>query len=148
MPMQRPKWLRGWSKGKNPLEGSLIIDIPDVKVVEASFDDKLVLVAIGKLLQSERVVSTEANATVNDEKHGTDLEWRIFYDSTVFPGFMLNEKAMDFLRETVALLSGNASVYNTGTKYIDSGNSSSKGNAPLLLDYEIAKKIEKAKEKK
>jgi hypothetical protein len=49
---------------------------------------------------------------------------------------------------TVAVSSGTASVYDAGTVYIASGNRPSKGNTPILLDSEIAKKIEKAKKKK
>jgi len=49
---------------------------------------------------------------------------------------------------TVAVSSGTASVYDAGTVYIASGNRPSKGNAPVLLDYEMAKKIEEAKKKR
>jgi hypothetical protein len=48
----------------------------------------------------------------------------------------------------VAVSSGSGSVYNINTVYIASNGRSSKGNAPLLLDYEVAKKIERARKKK
>ncbi len=48
----------------------------------------------------------------------------------------------------VAVVSGTPSVFNTSTVYIASGNRLAKGNAPHLLDYEIAKKIEEAKNEK
>jgi hypothetical protein len=140
MLMRRPKWLSGWGKGKNFFEGSLIIDIPDIKVVEASFNKKLVLFAVGKLPRRGTIVS--------GEKYGIDLEWRIFYDSTALPDFMPIGKAKDFMAGTVAVSSGTASVYGAGTVYIASGNKPSKGNAPHLLDYEMAKKIEEARRKK
>ncbi len=146
--MQRPKWLSGWGKGKNLFEGSLIIDIPDVKVVEASFNNKLVLFAVGTLPRRETVVSGEAGSAAIGDKYGTDLEWRIFYDSTALPDFIPIDKARDFMAGTIAVSSGSASVYNPGTVYIASGNRPSKGNAPLLLDYEMAKKIEEAKKEK
>ena len=60
--MQRPKWLSGWGKGKNLFEGSLIIDIPDIKVVEASFNKKLVLLAVGTSRKHETTLSDEASA--------------------------------------------------------------------------------------
>ncbi len=44
--MRLPRWLKK-RKGKNPFEGSLIIDNPDIKVVEAKYDKKPVLLAIG-----------------------------------------------------------------------------------------------------
>jgi hypothetical protein len=145
--MRRPKWLSGWGKGKNLFEGSLIIDIPDIKVVEASFNKKLVLFAVGTLPPRETAVSGEGSSAAIGEKYGTDLEWRIFYDSTALPDFMPIDKAKDFMAGTVAASSESASVYNSCTVYIASGNRPSKGNAPHLLDYEMAKKIEQAKEK-
>jgi len=146
--MQRPKWLSGWGKGKNLFEGSLIIDMPDIKVVEASFNNKLVLFAVGTLPRRETVVSGEARPATIGDKYGTDLEWKIFYDSTTLPDFIPIDKARDFMAGAVAVSSGSASVYNTGTVYIASGSRPSKGNAPLLLDYEMAKKIEEAKKRK
>jgi hypothetical protein len=145
--MQRPKWLSGWGRGKNLFEGSLIIDIPDIKVVEASFNNKLVLFAVGTLQRRETVVSGEGTVATTEEKHKTDMEWKIFYDSTALPDFIPIDKAKDFMTGAVAVSSGSASVYNAGTVYIASGNRPSKGNAPLLLDYEMAKKIEEAKKK-
>jgi hypothetical protein len=143
--MLRPKWLSGWGKGKNLFEGSLIIDIPDIKVVEASFNEKLVLFGVGTLPRRETVVSGEASAGAIGEKYGTDLEWKIFYDPTALSNFIPIDRAKDLMAGTVAVSSGTASVYNAGTVYIASGNRPSKGNAPYLLDYEMAKKIEQAK---
>jgi hypothetical protein len=148
MLMQRPKWLSGWGEGKNLFKGSLIIDVPDVKVVEASFNNKLVLLAVGTLPHSQAVVSHQRNAATSEEKDNVDFGWRIFYDSTVLPDFMSPDKAKDFMAGAVAVSSGTASVYNTGTVYIASGNRPSKGNAPHLLDYEMAKKIQEARKKK
>ena len=148
MLMRRPKWLSGWGKGNNLFEGSLIIDIPDIKVVEASFNKKLALFAVGTMPRRKTVVSGEGSPATMGEKCGTDLEWRIFYDSTVLPDFIPIDKAKDFMAGTVAVSSGTTSVYNTSTVYIASGKTSSKGNAPHLLDYEMAKKIEEAKKKK
>jgi len=146
--MQRPKWLSGWGKGKNLFEGSLIIDIPDIKVVEANFDNKLVFFAVGTTQQYDLAVSGERNAESIGEECKRDIEWRIFYDPTALPDFIPLGKAKNFMAGAVAASSGSASVYNTSTVYIASGNRPSKGNAPLLLDYAIAKKIEEAKKKK
>ena len=141
--MQRPKWLSGWGKGKHLFEGALIIDIPEIKVAEASFDQKLVFFALGTAPQQDAVAPGEQN----ENKPNSELEWRIFYDPTALPDFMPEQKAKEFMAGAVAVSSGSASVYNTSTLYIASGNRPSKGNAPLLLDYEIAKKIEEAKKK-
>ena len=72
MLMLRPKWLSGWGKGKNLFERSLIIDIPDIEVVEASFNEKLFLFPIGTLPRHEKVVSDQARAAAIGEKNGTD----------------------------------------------------------------------------
>jgi hypothetical protein len=58
------------------------------------------------------------------------------------------DRAKNFMAGAVAVSSGTASGYNTSTAYIASGNRPSKGNAPHLLDYEMAKKIEEARKKK
>ena len=147
MLMLRPKWLSGWGKGKNLFEGSLIIDIPDIKVVEASFNKKLVLFAVGTLPRRETVVSGEASAAAIGEKYGIDLEWKIFYDPTALPNFIPIDRAKDLMVGTVAVSSGTASVYDAGTVYIASGNRLSKDNAPALPYYEMATKIEEAKKK-
>jgi hypothetical protein len=147
MLMQRPKWLSGWGKGKNLLEGSLIIDVSDVKVVEVSFNSELVLFAVGTMSQSQTVVSGQGSAATSEKKDNVSFEWKIFYDSTVLPDFMSLDKAKDFMAGIVAVSSGTTSVYDAGTTYIASGNKPSKGNAPHLLDYEMAKKIEEARKK-
>jgi hypothetical protein len=137
--MRRPKWLSGWGKGKNPFEASLIIDVPDIKVVEASFNGKPVLLAVGTSQQPETASSG------GGEK---GLEWKIFYDRSILPAFIPKGKSMDFLAGTVAVSSGSASVYDAGTKYIASGDRPVKGNAPVLLNYEMARRIEEARKKK
>jgi hypothetical protein len=143
--MQRPKWLIGWGKGKNIFEGSLIVDIPEIKVVEASFNKNLVLFAVGTARKIETPVSDEGNAKENGSKSNTDLDWKIFYDPTALPHIIPIDKAKDLMAGTVAASSGSTAVYNTRTIYIASGNRPSKGNAPVLMDYELAKKIEEAK---
>jgi hypothetical protein len=144
--MRRPKWLSGWGKGKNCFEGSLIIDAPDIKVVEASFNKNLAFIAIGTTKKRETAFPGEGVV----EKYGTrkDLEWKIFYDPTALPEFIPVDKAKDFMAGAVAVSSGSASAYDVGTAYVASGIRPSKGNAPLLLDYEMAKKIEEAKKRK
>jgi hypothetical protein len=146
--MRRPKWLNGWGKGKNLLEGSLIIDLPDIKVVEASLNKKPILFAVGILPRRETVASDKASAAAIEEKHETGFKWKIFYDSTALPDFIPIEKAKDFMAGTVAVSSSSASVYDASTVYIASGGRPSKGNAPVLIDYEIAKKIEEARKRK
>jgi hypothetical protein len=140
--MQLPKWLNGWERGKNLFESSLIVDIPDIKVVKATFNNRLVFVAIAEPKEYDAVVS---EITAKDQ---CDLEWKIFYDTTALPNLTSQERISDFIAGATAASSGNTSVYNTNTKYISSGNRPAKGNSPVLLDYKIAKKIDDAKKKK
>ncbi len=148
--MQRPKWLNGWGKGQSLFEGSLTIDIPDVKVVEATFNNQTVFLAIGTSQQEETTLSTEENNENIRTRYEPqkNLQWKIFYDSNALPNSMPVDKVKDLFAGTVAAVAGTPSVYSTNTKYIASGNRPSKGNAPLLLDYELAKKIEEAKKQK
>ena len=146
--MRRPKWLTGWGKGKNLFEASLIVDIPDIKVVEVRFDKKLVLFALGTSQPRVTAVSAERNDERIVDRDRFDMKWRIFYDPTALPDFIPVDKSKDFMAGAVSVSSGSASVYNSDTIYIASGTRPSKGNAPLLLDYQIAKKIEEAKQKK
>ena len=146
--MRRPKWLTGWRKGKNLFEGSLTIDIPDIKVVEARFNKKLALFALGISQPRVTAISAERNVKRIGDKDRFDMKWKIFYDPTALPDFISVDKAKDFMAGAVAVSSGSASVYNTDTIYIASSTRSSKGNAPILLDYQITKKIEEAKQKK
>jgi hypothetical protein len=113
--MQRPKWLSGWGKGKNLFEGSLIIDIADIKVVEASFNKKLFLFAVGTAQKLEATVSDEGNAEENESESRKDLEWKIFYDSTVLAPFIPVDKVTNLMAGIVAASSGSASVYNSST---------------------------------
>lgn len=122
-----------------------MIDIPEVKVVEVCFNEKLFLIGIGTEQHQEETKTAGKNIepTANKIKH--TVKWKIFYDKTAFPDFIPVEKVKDFMAGAVAIISGSASVYDTSTAYIASGKRPTKGNAPLLLEHEIAKKIEEAK---
>ncbi len=141
--MMRPKWLDGWGEGRNLLEARLLIDIPDIRVVESSYDRKLLFIGIGTVQKPESGPSTQTDGKY-DERKSKDLEWRIFYDSTVIPQSMSMDCANNLMAGIISALAESESVFHPSTVYISSGRSS-KGNAPLLLDYEMAKKIEEAK---
>ncbi len=140
--MQLPKWLNDWGRGKNIFESSLIVDIPEIKVVTATLDNLLVFVAIATPREYASAVSEDR------AKNQCDLEWKVFYDTTILHNFSSQEKVTAFIAGAVAASSGSTSIYSTNTKYISSGDRPAKGNAPVLLDYKIAKKIEDAKNKK
>jgi hypothetical protein len=143
--MQRPKWLEGWGEGKNPLEAWLLIDTPDIKVVEANLSRKILFFAIGT---HENAKSSEAKVLTNEAENGTNLRWKFFYDKTALTQLMPIERAKNLMAGIVVAISGSASVYDLETVYIPSGKKPAKGNAPVLLDYEMAKKIEEARGKR
>ena len=143
--MERPKWLSGWGKGKNLFEGSLIVDIPGFKVVEASFNKKIAFFALGTARELTKSVLDKENTKVLRSE--TDLKWKIFYDSTVFHSSIPVDKVKNLMAGVVAMSSESVSVYDMNTVYIASGGRLSKGNTPTLSDYELAKKIEEAKKK-
>ena len=143
--MQRPKWLAGWGEGKNPLKACLLIDTPDIKVVEANLSREILFFAIGT---HENAKSNAAIVPTNEAENGKDLKWKFFYDKTALPQLMPIQKAKNLMAGIVAATSGSTSVYDHDTLYIAGGKKPAKGNAPVLLDYEMAKKIEEAREKR
>jgi hypothetical protein len=146
--MQRPKWLSGWGEGKNLLEARLLIDIPDIQVVEASFNKRLLFFAIGTLKKDGSSISLEESDKGNQGELVRVLEWKVYYDSTSLPKSMPIDKAKNLMDGIISASAGSASVYNLNTVYIVSGNRPAKGNTPFLLDYEMARKIEEAKKSK
>ena len=147
--MHRPKWLNGFGEGKNPFEGSLLIDASDVKVVEANIDKELAFVAIGTIQKCNTTYAKDnntGNPSVSCE-NSIGWEWKIFYDSSILANLEGNEKNRYFMAGLVALLSGNLSVYDPATAFIAKGKRPAKGNSPILLDFELASRIEKAKGK-
>ncbi len=145
--MQRPKWLSDWGEGKNVLQACLLIDSSDIEVVEASFDKKLLLFAVGILRKDEATVPPTRDYRIDEDKSG-DLRWKIFYDSTVLPRSISLEKVKALMAGIVSVSAGSNSVYCLDTVFVASGNRPSRGNFPILVDYEIAKKIEDIKKKK
>jgi len=118
--MQLPRWLRK-RKGKNPFEGSLIVDNPDIKVVEAKYDAKPVLLAIGTSKQRELTISGKGNTEGLGAKYQIqkDLEWQVLYNPKALPDFIPIEKAKDLMTGTIAISSGSAAVYGPQTKIFE-----------------------------
>ena len=143
--MQRPKWLTEWKTKKNLLEGYLTVDLSEIKVVEGTFDQKLFFISVGTMPKADAIYS-EKKALKDAVKK--DLEWKIFYDSTMLPTFLSIGKIKDLMNGLVAFSSDSPSVCGTTTSYIPVGNRPSKGNAPLLLNYDLVKIIHESKSQK
>ena len=143
--MQRPKWLTEWKTKKNKFEGFLTVDLTEIKVVEGIFNQKLFFIALGLVTKAEAIYSEKMALKGAVKK---DLEWKIFYDSTILPTFLSIEKIKDLMDGIVAFSSDSPSVCSNTTSYIPVGNRPSKGNAPLLLNYDLVKKIHESKSQK
>jgi hypothetical protein len=92
---------------------------PDIKVVEAKYDDKPVLFAVGTSKQRELSVSGEGGTEKVGAKYKTqkELDWQILYNPKTLPDFIPIEKAKDLMSGTVAVTSGSAAVYSKQTEF-------------------------------
>jgi hypothetical protein len=146
--MRLPKWLKR-RKGKNPFEGSLIIDNPDIKVVEAKYDNKPVLLAVGTSKQRELKISGKGDAEGIGGKYQSqkDLEWQVLFNPKALPDFIPLEKAKELMAGTVAVSSADASVYSSNTKFIEIKDKGEGSDRWLdVLEKEIKKKGKKLEE--
>ena len=144
MPMQRPNWLSKWGIGQSLLDCSITIDLTEIKVIEGTYKQSLFFIAIGTL-QEVKEYSDEGKPGQDTGDSNQNFKWKIFYDLSTLPTTLTPEKTKNMIADIIALVSENNSVYGIQTKYIASGVKRIKGNAPLLLDYELAKTIQNAK---
>jgi len=116
--MRLPMWLKR-RKGKNPFEGSLIVDNPDIKVVEATYDTKPVLLAVGTSKQRELKVSGKGNTDGLGAQYRTqkDLDWQVLFNPKALPDFIPIEKAKELMAGTIAVSSGSAAVFSPKTEF-------------------------------
>ncbi|MEM2112277.1 MAG: hypothetical protein QXX08_10460, partial [Candidatus Bathyarchaeia archaeon] len=77
-------WLNGWAAGKNILKGSLTIDIPEIKVVEVCFNEKLILIGVGTAQHQEKEKPAEKGIEPTASKSEPNIKWKIFYNKTTF----------------------------------------------------------------
>ena len=121
--MNLRKWLRN-RKSKNAFEGSMIVDNPDIKVVEANYNNNPILLAVGTSKQRELSISGKGSTEGLAGKYTTqkDLEWKILYNPKALPDFIPIEKAKDLMAGTVAVSSGSAGVFSPNTKYLETTN--------------------------
>lgn len=110
-------------KKKNPFEASLLVDNPDIKVVEARFDEKPFLIAVGKSEQREKKVVGEVGLPkIGKGEYGTqkDMKWQVMYNPNSLPsGFMSEERFRNWAGGTVYLTSSSDAVYSGHTQYIE-----------------------------
>ncbi len=147
MSMKQPKWLSEWGMSRSLLDCSISVDLTEIKVIEGTYKQSLFFIAIGTLPKVKEH-SEEGKAEQNTKGSNLNFKWKIFYDLSTLPKTLTLERAKNMMADIIALVSENNSVYDIQTKYIASGVKPAKGNAPLLLDYELAKTIQNAKRQK
>lgn len=110
-------------KKKNPFEASLLVDNPDIKVVEARFNEKPFLIAVGKSEQREKKVVGEVRLPrigKGEYQSQKDMKWQVLYNRNALPsGFMPEERLKDWAASTTSAVSGSIEVFNSDTKFIE-----------------------------
>jgi hypothetical protein len=106
-------------KVKNPFEGSIVVDNPDIKVVEAKYEKIPFLLAVGTSTQRELSVSGQGSMEKVGAKYQSqkELDWRLFYNPKALPDFIPLEEAKQLMAGTVATSSGSISVLSTQTTF-------------------------------
>lgn len=117
--------LKFWKRKqkKNPFEASLILDNPDVKVVEARYKKKPFFIGVGISQQRDvkGVGEVGSKGLKGEYRTQKDLMWHLLYNPNVLPnGFMPMEKLKDWMASTVSAVSGSMSVYEAQTDYKES----------------------------
>ena len=107
-------------KKKNPIEASMPLDKPEVKMVEASYNETPFFIGIG-LAKKRDVKGTGGVGTEGikgEYESQKDLEWRILYNPNALPsGFMPEERIQNWIGGTVAITSGSIAVFNPQTRF-------------------------------
>jgi hypothetical protein len=93
---------------KNKIEGNLIIDNPDIKVVTTTYEGKPFVIGIGTT--EERTIEGEGAVDVKGGKGKYQsqkaLKWSILYDPQVFPKMIPLENLKVIAASTIAVASG------------------------------------------
>lgn len=100
----------------------MILDNPDIKIVEARYDNVPFFFGVGKSVQREKKVAGEVDVSKlggkGEYQTQKNLEWQIYMNPGALPkGFMPEEKLRDWMAGTVSAVSGSMDVYNPSTKY-------------------------------
>jgi hypothetical protein len=80
-----------WQKRtkRNSFEASMPVDNPDIKIVEAKLDKKLVFLAVGTSKQRELCISGKGSTDSVGAKYETqkEIEWKILINRENLSGF-------------------------------------------------------------
>lgn len=110
-------WKR--SQKKHPFDASLILDNPDIKIVEARYNEKPVFFGVGISKQREKGVAAGVGPEGVEGKYAIqkELQWKMFYNKDNMPtGFIPIEKLEEWMKGTTAVVSGSMSVYGMSSQ--------------------------------
>jgi len=139
-------------KKKNPFEASMLLDKPEVKMVEGRYNKKPFLVAFGVAKQRDVKgaggVGTEG--VKGEYQSQKDLDWQVLYNLKALPeGFIPEEKLRSWMAGTVAVTSGSIDVFSDTTTFVETDQEKleAKGRDPMkaLFDADIVKRLAKKK---
>ena len=115
--------LRRKKKGKNPFEASMLLDNPDIKLVEARYKNQPFFFGVGASKQRELRGAGEVmlpKGFKGEYQSQKDLKWNLYFNPKALPnGFMLIEKLKGWMAGTVSATSGSVSVFSEETKFIE-----------------------------
>lgn len=111
--MRLPKWLKRQGT-KNLFEASMVIDNADIKLIEAKYDRKPVLLAIGTSKQRELNVSGKGSTQgIGAEyKIQKDLEWKVYFNPKTLPDFIPIDKLDQVTAGTISVASAGAASFS------------------------------------
>ncbi len=92
----RSWWLK-LRKHNCGFEAAMAVNNPDIKVVQATYQSKLILLAIGTSTERELSVSGEGSVSNIGAKYQSQnqLNWRIIVNRKDFPDFVLLDNKLD-----------------------------------------------------
>lgn len=112
--------LRFQNTSKNPFDASLILDNPDIKIVEARYRGEPIFFAIGISNQRRKKIAAEGTVkgARGEYEAGKDIEWHLIYNPESMPhGFVPIERFKTLMIATTAAVSESNSVYETTPQY-------------------------------
>jgi hypothetical protein len=99
---------------KKNIEGNVIIDNPDIKVVTATYNGKPFVIGIGTT--EERIIESEGSVNVKGGKGKYQsqkaLKWKMLYDPEIFPKMVPLDNLKAVAASTIAVTSESKEAFN------------------------------------
>ena len=119
MPLENRMQL--WKRKKKKIEGYFALDNPDIKIVVATYEDKVLLFGVGKTEERQKEGEAEVGLEGGKGKYQMQkaLKWEIFYNLKLLPDLMPLEDFKTFAESTIAVTSADASVISPTTEFTE-----------------------------